>query len=232
MSGKLFSFWWGMLFISSYAKTGSGAQPSSHYIDIRVSFLGIRRWGVKFITHLHLVQRLRMGIRVLSVSRGAKIPSFWLLNFGNGLALNMAHHCVRLHSLRWRTFMWGYRDCLLGKVWCGVQEILLYKLLHFLLREFSSSILYVWLSHNTPLTIYYITKPLRYILKLQVNCTCHVFYRNCLPKHVTGEIIEGMIDVTGRQRGCKLILGDLREMRGFWKLKAGAVDCTLWRMCF
>jgi hypothetical protein len=42
-----------------------------------------------------------------------------------------------------------------------------------------------------------------------------MFHRNCLLKHITEEIIEGMIDVTGRQRGCKLILGDLREMRGF-----------------
>jgi len=59
-----------------------------------------------------------------------------------------------------------------------------------------------------------------------------MFHRNCLLRHITEEIIEGMIDVTGRQRGCKLILGDLREMRGFWKLKYGTLVCILWRMPF
>ena len=53
----------GMVFISSYAQTGSGACPASHSIDISDSFLGIRCWGVNFTTHLPLVQRLRMGIR-------------------------------------------------------------------------------------------------------------------------------------------------------------------------
>jgi hypothetical protein len=59
-----------------------------------------------------------------------------------------------------------------------------------------------------------------------------MFHRNCLLRHITEEIIEGMVDVTGRRRGCKLILGDLREMRGFWKLKDGTLDYIVWRMCF
>jgi len=128
--------------------------------------------------------------------------------------------------------MWGYRYCLLGKALCVVQQVLVCILLQFQLKKFSSSILYVWLSHNTPLTISYIIKLLRDILKLQFNCTGHMFHRKCLLKHITEEIIEGMVDVTGRQRGCKLILGDLREMRGFWKVKDGTLVCILWRMCF
>jgi hypothetical protein len=56
---------------------------------------------------------------------------------------------------------------------------------------------------------------MRDVLKLQFNCIGHMFHMNCLLKHITDENIEGMIDVRGRQRGRKLILGDLREMRGF-----------------
>jgi len=26
-------------------------------------------------------------------------------------------------------------------------------------------------------------------------------------------------------------MGDLREMRGLWKLKLEALDCSLWRTC-
>jgi hypothetical protein len=51
-------------------------------------------------------------------------------------------------------------------------------------------------------------------------------------KHITEEDIEGIIDVTGRQRRCNPILGDLRDMRGFWKLKEETLDCTLWRIGF
>jgi hypothetical protein len=45
--------------------------------------------------------------------------------------------------------------------------------------------------------------------------------------------IEGAIEVTGRQgRRCKQLLDDLKETRGYWKLKEEALDCTMWRMCF
>jgi len=63
MSEKLFSFWWYLVFISSYAQTGSEAQPPSISIDISGSFLGIKRWGVKFVSHIHPVQKIRMGSR-------------------------------------------------------------------------------------------------------------------------------------------------------------------------
>jgi hypothetical protein len=49
----------------------------------------------------------------------------------------------------------------------------------------------------------------------QFNCIGHMFHKNCLLKHIIEEIIEGLIDKTERQKGCKLIMGELREMRGF-----------------
>jgi hypothetical protein len=47
---------------------------------------------------------------------------------------------------------------------------------------------------------------LRDILELKVNCTGHMLHTNCLLKHIVVGIIEGMIDVIGRQRRCKLIV--------------------------
>jgi hypothetical protein len=47
--------------------------------------------------------------------------------------------------------------------------------------------------------------------------------RNCLLKHFIAEKIEGRIQVRergGRRR--KLILDELKEMRGYWKLKEGS----------
>jgi hypothetical protein len=39
--------------------------------------------------------------------------------------------------------------------------------------------------------------------------------------------------VTGRQgRRCKQLLDDLKEMRGYWKLKEEALDPTQWRTRF
>jgi hypothetical protein len=56
--------------------------------------------------------------------------------------------------------MWGYRDSLLGKAWCVVQQTLVHKLLQLQLGQFSSTILYMWLSRNAPLTISYIINAL------------------------------------------------------------------------
>jgi hypothetical protein len=39
--------------------------------------------------------------------------------------------------------------------------------------------------------------------------------------------------MTGRQgRRCKQLLDDLKEKRGYWKLKEEALDHTLCRTCF
>jgi hypothetical protein len=53
--------------------------------------------------------------------------------------------------------------------------------------------------------------------------------RNCLVKHV----IEGKIEGKGRRgRRCKKLLCDLKEKRGYWKLKkkalARSLENSLW----
>jgi hypothetical protein len=48
--------------------------------------------------------------------------------------------------------------------------------------------------------------------------------RNCLQKHVSEGKMEGMIEVAGRPgRRCQLLLNDLKERRGYWKLKDEAL---------
>jgi hypothetical protein len=58
----------------------------------------------------------------------------------------------------------------------------------------------------------------------------HILRRNCLLKHVAEEKIEGNIEVTGRRgRRCKQLLDDLKETRGYWKLKGEELDHAVWR---
>jgi len=46
--------------------------------------------------------------------------------------------------------------------------------------------------------------------------------RDCLLKRVTVGKIKGRIEVTGRGgRKCKQLLDDVKERRGYWKLKEG-----------
>ena len=53
--------------------------------------------------------------------------------------------------------------------------------------------------------------------------------RNCLLKHIIERKIEG-IEVTGRRgRRHKQLLDDIKETRGYWKLKEEALDCTVRR---
>jgi hypothetical protein len=57
--------------------------------------------------------------------------------------------------------------------------------------------------------------------------------RNCLLKHVIEGKIEGGIEVPGRQRRRrKQLLCDVKEKRGYWKLKEEALDSTVWRTGF
>jgi hypothetical protein len=61
----------------------------------------------------------------------------------------------------------------------------------------------------------------------------HILRRNCLLKHVTEGKIQVGIEVTGRRgRRHKKPLGDVKETRGYWKLKEEALDRTLWRTRF
>jgi hypothetical protein len=57
---------------------------------------------------------------------------------------------------------------------------------------------------------------LRTIRRREANWIVHILRRNCHIKHV----IEGKIEARGRGgRRCKLLLEDLKEMIGFWKLE-------------
>jgi hypothetical protein len=67
----------------------------------------------------------------------------------------------------------------------------------------------------------------------KANCIGHILRRNCLPNHIIEEKIEGRINVTVRRgRRCKELLDDLKETRGYWKLKEEALDRTRWRTRF
>jgi hypothetical protein len=70
-------------------------------------------------------------------------------------------------------------------------------------------------------------------VKRKPNRVGHTLFRNCLLKHVSERKGEGRIEVTGRRgRKCKLLLDDLKEKRGYCKLKSGALDRTVWRTGF
>jgi hypothetical protein len=45
--------------------------------------------------------------------------------------------------------------------------------------------------------------------------------------------LEGRIELTERRgRRCKQLVDELKEKRGYWKLKEEALDRTLWRTRF
>ena len=67
------------------------------------------------------------------------------------------------------------------------------------------------------------------IKRRKANLTGYILHRNCLLKHVIEGKVEGRIEVTGRwQRTYKQLLNDLKEMRGYCKLKDEVLDCNLW----
>jgi hypothetical protein len=58
------------------------------------------------------------------------------------------------------------------------------------------------------------------IKRKKANWIGHILSRKCLRKHVIEGKIEWRIEVTGRRgRKCKQLLDDLKETRGYWKLK-------------
>jgi hypothetical protein len=60
-----------------------------------------------------------------------------------------------------------------------------------------------------------------------------ILRRNCLLKHVVDGKIGERLGVRGRRgRRRKELLDDLKEERGYWKLKEEALDRTVWRTCF
>jgi hypothetical protein len=71
------------------------------------------------------------------------------------------------------------------------------------------------------------------IKRRKANWTGHILRRNCLLKHVSEGKIEGMIEVTGRRgRRRKQLLENFKEKKVYLKLKAEALDRTLWRTHF
>jgi hypothetical protein len=68
------------------------------------------------------------------------------------------------------------------------------------------------------------------IKRRKANWIGHKLRRNCLLKHVIGGKLEGRTGRRGRRR--KQLLDDLKEKRGYWKLKEEALDRTLWRSRF
>jgi hypothetical protein len=61
----------------------------------------------------------------------------------------------------------------------------------------------------------------------------HNLHMNCLLKCDIERKIEGVIEVTERRgRRRKKLLDDLKEKRGYCKLKEEALDLTLWRSRF
>ena len=66
----------------------------------------------------------------------------------------------------------------------------------------------------------------------EANWIGHIWLRNCLPQNVIEGKMEGMIEVTGRRgrrgiRRRKQLLDDLKEKKGYCKLKEEALDRTL-----
>ena len=71
------------------------------------------------------------------------------------------------------------------------------------------------------------------IKRRMVNWIGHIVHRNCIRKHIIEGKLEGEIKVTGRKGSRrKQLLNDLKERKGYWKLKKEALDCPLWRTSF
>jgi hypothetical protein len=73
---------------------------------------------------------------------------------------------------------------------------------------------------------------LQALKRTSCNRLGHFLCRNCLLKHVIEDKIEGRIKVMGRWRKHKQLMNDIKEERGYWKLKEESLDCTVWRTCF
>jgi hypothetical protein len=71
------------------------------------------------------------------------------------------------------------------------------------------------------------------ISKREANWIGHILRRNCILQQVIEGQIKGGIKVRGRRgRRRRKLLGDLRERRGYSRLKEEALDRTMWRAGF
>jgi hypothetical protein len=74
---------------------------------------------------------------------------------------------------------------------------------------------------------------LQTVKRRKVNWIGNILRRNCLLKQVIEGKIEGRIEVTERrERRRKQLLDDLKETRGYYKLKEKVLDRTLRRTGF
>jgi hypothetical protein len=85
-----------------------------------------------------------------------------------------------------------------------------------------------WMDHARNEVLQRVKKR-RYILQTMKRRNCnwigHIFCRECLLKHVIWGKLEGRIEIIGRRgRRRKQVLDNLREKRGYCKLKDKALD--------
>ena len=71
------------------------------------------------------------------------------------------------------------------------------------------------------------------IRKRKANWIGHILLRNCLVKHIIEGKIKGQIEVRRRRgRRHKKLLDDLKDRRGYCRLKEEALHRTMWRNHF
>jgi hypothetical protein len=71
------------------------------------------------------------------------------------------------------------------------------------------------------------------IKRRKTNWIGHIWHINCLLQHIVEGKIEGGIEVTGRrERRRKRLLDNIKETRGYCKLKEKALYRTVWRTGF
>ena len=71
------------------------------------------------------------------------------------------------------------------------------------------------------------------IRKRKANWIGHILRRNCLLQRVIEGKTKGWLEVTRRRgRRRRKLLDDLKERRGYYHLKAEALDHTMWRVRF
>jgi len=63
----------------------------------------------------------------------------------------------------------------------------------------------------------------------KANCIGHILGSNCVLEHAIVGNIEGTVR---RGRRFKQLLDNLKETRGYWKLKEEAINLTVCRTCF
>jgi hypothetical protein len=74
---------------------------------------------------------------------------------------------------------------------------------------------------------------LQAIKRRKENWIDYILRRNCLLRHVIATKVERRLEMIGRRgRRRKQLLGNLKEERGYWKLKEEALYHTLCRTRF